>query len=225
MWWFNYQSHTWLLRGWGANQVPVFRQYGAMGYICLGWKLRSRTLQTEFWASRCGRIRLFSNKCGPNFHELFGLFDSQLFLYSEAQNIILCSNQFTILCFKIKSQFYMTYFSYLSFERKIFFLYLGSSVRGDCIRQKKFMSSSWSLFWLSATTTCSVESREQLHYVLVTNPGENEIQMIHEVESRNCSLTQPCPWAGMELHLQTWFRGTEAARSLQDWVVEGSLII
>jgi len=111
MWWFNYQSHTWLLRGWGANQVPVFRQYGAMGYICLGWKLRSRTLQTEFWASRCGRIRLFSNKCGPNFHELFGLFDSQLFLYSEAQNIILCSNQFTILCFKIKSQSYMKYFS------------------------------------------------------------------------------------------------------------------
>jgi hypothetical protein len=37
--------------------------------------------------------------------------------------------------------------------------------------------------------------------------------MIHEVESRNCSLTQPCPWSGMELHLQTWFRGTEAARS------------
>jgi len=109
----------------------------------------------------------------------------------------------------------MTYFSYLSFERKIFF----SLSRFISERRLYSTEEIHELVLTPSLAFCyyNLQNRKQgTTTLLVTNPGVNEIQVIHEVETRNCSLIQPCPWAGMELHLQTWFRGTEAGRSLQD---------
>ena len=91
-----------------SHQVPVFRRYGLH---LLGLKIAVMNVADRILGFKVCHIGLLSNKCEPNYLELFGLFDSQLFLHSEAQNTILCSNQFTILCFKIKSQSYMKYFS------------------------------------------------------------------------------------------------------------------